>query len=708
MAAVERLESVQVRIVLRGVDCPSCAAKIERAVGHLAGVENAALDFATGVLHVRALPENSDQLVARVRDVVSQLEPDVVVSQEDAKGTTSHRRSSVDGYKEPGPEWVRLGVGMAMYAGAMLWPGSASLALFIASYVILGGPTLRRAMRNMMRGQVFDENFLMSIATLGAFALGEYPEAVAVALFYEIGETLQTLAVGQSRRSIMELVDVRPEQANLLEASGAINVVSPDDIRPGQHILIKPGERVPLDGDVLDGHSLVDTAALTGEPMPREVLRGDEVLAGFVNQTGALTVRVTRPYAESTIARILRLMEDASARRAPTERFITRFARYYTPLVVLLAAALALVPPLLFGRSWNTWVYSSLVFLVASCPCALLVSVPLGFFGGIGGAARRGILVKGANFLEGLTRAHTVVFDKTGTLTRGILKVTEVKPEDGISSEELLTLAAAAESYSLHPAAQCVRQAAGSGRESVDISDFTEVAGEGVICRLDGNLVGVGSDRLMSRLGVAVPDQDNIGGTLVHVAVDGIYQGYVAVSDELKPDAHETVQGLRRSGVQRIAMLTGDRPAVADTVGKLLGLDEVQSNLLPDQKVKELERLAASTSGTLVFVGDGLNDAPVLARADVGVAMGGTGSDVAIEAADVVLMTDEPSRLVEAIRIARRTRAIVWQNVCLALTVKGVVLAMGSTATATLWAAVFADVGVALLAVLNSMRAIRG
>jgi Cd2+/Zn2+-exporting ATPase len=601
---------------------------------------------------------------------------------------------------------VRLAIGAVLFGAAIFGRGPWDPWLYMAAYLTLGGPTLWHAIRGGSRGRLFSESFLMSVATMGAIAIGEYPEAVAVMLFYEIGEMLQEAAAGRSRRSIKSLIDVRPEYANLLESDDTVSVVEPQQIVPGQRIIVRPGERVPLDGEIMQGRSFVDTAALTGESVPRQVGPGSTVLSGFVNQTGLLTIQVSTEFSESAVARILRLVEDAGAHKAPTERFISRFARFYTPAVVAMAAILALIPPLLFQGSWQTWGYRALLFLVISCPCALVVSVPLGFFAGLGAAARRGILIKGASFLEGLHSIHTVAFDKTGTLTEGVFSVTAVRAQPGTSADELLQLAVLAEQHSLHPIAESLRQAYGEPVIDQNVSDSSEIAGEGVTCRIGADEVAVGNSRLMAHLGVQITETGGDAATLVHVARNRRYMGHIVISDRLRPDAPRAIEELRELGVERIAMLTGDRRTVAEAIGERLGIDTVRSELLPDGKVAHLEQLKEGSLGRVLFVGDGLNDAPVLARADVGVAMGGLGAEAALEAADIVLMTDEPSRLAEAITIARRTRLIVWQNILLAFIVKGTVLALGGLGIASLWQAVFADVGVALLAVLNSSRLI--
>ncbi|MGI0484248.1 heavy metal translocating P-type ATPase [Pantanalinema rosaneae CENA516] len=581
----------------------------------------------------------------------------------------------------------------------------AEYAVLIPAYLTSGWGVLTTAGRNIVRGRIFDENFLMTIATLGAIAIHELPEAVGVMLFYQVGELVQGYAVGRSRRSIRALLEVRPDTANL-KVNGDVRSVSPETVAIGDLVLVRPGEKVPLDGEILEGKSQVNTAALTGESVPRTLRVGDWVLAGMVNQSGALTIRVTRRFADSSIARILELVENARSRKADTEKFITRFARYYTPVVVFLSLAIALLPPLLIpGATAATWTYRALVLLVISCPCGLVISIPLSYFGGIGGAARRGILVKGSTFLDALTQVKTVVFDKTGTLTQGNFQVTDVIPYNGFSPQQLLELAAQAGSQSNHPVAQSIRDAHGKHVDGANLQNYEEIAGHGIRATVNGRTVLSGNDRLLHR--EAIPhDVCVVEGTVAHLAVDGEYSGRILIADELKADAITAIQALHWEQIQTV-MLTGDNQSVADAIARQLGIDRYQAELLPEEKLTALESLMASVNSThhkIAFVGDGINDAPVIARADVGIAMGGLGADAAIETADVVIMTDAPSKVAEAIVIARRTLRIVWQNIILALTVKGIFIALGAIGLATLWEAVFADVGVALLAVLNASR----
>ena len=595
-----------------------------------------------------------------------------------------------------------------LFAVALLLPTEGWLRLFtfLIPYAVIAWDVLWRAVRNIAHGQVFDENFLMSLATVGALATGEYPEAVFVMLFYQVGELFQSYAVDQSRKSITSLMDIRPDYANI-EVDGQLRQVDPEDVAVGDTIVIKAGERIPLDGVVLEGTSNVDTAALTGESLPREAQPGDDVISGCVNLSGLLRVRVTKAFEESTVAKILDLVENSSSKKAKAENFITKFARYYTPAVVLAAVALALLPPLFTSIQWVDSIQRALNFLVVSCPCALVISVPLSFFGGIGGASKNGILVKGGNYLEVLAKTELVVFDKTGTLTRGVFNVTAIHP-DHCGEAQLLELAALAESYYDHPISRSLKEAYGKELDASRVSNVEELSGRGVRATVDGRQICAGNDKLMEDIGVSWHPCHRVG-TTVHVASDGVYLGHIVISDEVKPDAKEAITALKACGVRRTVMLTGDAKAVGESVAQELGLDEVHTQLLPADKVTRVEALLGEVSpkGALAFVGDGINDAPVLSRADIGIAMGGLGSDAAIEAADIVLMDDKPSKLADAIRIARRTLAIVRQNIVFALAVKFLVLALSAAGVANMWEAVFADVGVSVIAILNAMRALK-
>ena len=579
------------------------------------------------------------------------------------------------------------------------------LTAFLVPYGIAGWEVLWRALRNIFRGQVFDENFLMAVATVGAFCIGEYLEGVAVMLFYQVGELFQDVAVTRSRRSISELMDIRPDYANLQTENG-LRRVDPQQVRPGEWVVVKAGEKIPLDGRVLEGDTTLDTAALTGEPLPREVRPGDEVISGCVNLSGVITVEVSKEFGESTVSKILDLVENSAGKKAKAEHFITRFARIYTPAVVICAVLLAIVPPLFLG-GWSGWIERGLIFLVISCPCALVISIPMSFFGGIGGASKKGILVKGGNYLEALARTGIVVFDKTGTLTKGSFTVTAVHP-DRISREELLELAALAEGFSDHPISRSIKKAYGRRIDEERIANVREIAGRGIESYVDGKRVCAGNGRLMEQEGVAWRECHRAG-TVVHVAIDGLYAGHIVISDEIKPDAAQAISALRQGGVRKVVMLTGDAPSAAEQVGKALALDEVQAGLLPGDKVERVESLLCQKTGkeTLAFVGDGINDAPVLSRADIGIAMGGMGSDAAIEAADIVLMDDQPSKIAEAVSISRKTLRIVKENIMFAVGVKILVLLLGAAGLANMWAAVFADVGVSVLAILNASRALR-
>jgi len=580
-------------------------------------------------------------------------------------------------------------------------------AVFAAAYIISGGDVVLQAGKNIIKGRVFDEFFLMSIATIGAFALGEYAEAVAVMLFYKTGEYFQERAVSRSRRSISKLMDIRPDYANL-RIDGEIKTVSPETVNIGDIIIVKPGEKVPLDGIVIEGESMLDTAALTGESVPRRAAVSDTVLSGFVNQNGLLTIEVTQTYGESTAAKIIDLVENAAGKKAPTERFITKFAKYYTPAVVGLAVLIAIIPPLLLSGEWSDWLRRGLIFLVISCPCALVISIPLGFFGGIGGASKKGVLVKGGNYLEALSNPDIVVFDKTGTLTKGVFEVVEMIPADGFTHDEVLKTAALAEAYSNHPIALSILRKYGTDIDKENLTGYSEEAGFGVSVTSDGKVILAGSKKLMEREQITFRESQSPG-TKVYVAANGQYMGCIIIADEIKPDSGAAVRLIKALGVRKTVMLTGDDPVIANEVAKELKIDEVFGGLLPQEKVEKVEALLLQKrqKGKLIFIGDGINDAPVLAIADVGVAMGGLGSDAAIEAADVVLMTDEPSKLFDAINTARYTRKIVWQNIIFALGIKALFLVLGAFGVASMWEAVFADVGVALLAVLNAMRVMR-
>lgn len=690
-------------LFLQGLGCAHCAQKIEESVAKLEEVLAVRVNFTTSTMALEMDPEVDFHRVLReIKKIVNNIESEVVV-QEKLPENEEFSELAVEKKK-----LLKLGVGGILFLLALLFEFSfpVELGFYLLSYILVGGEIIKKACINIARGQVFDENFLMFIATVGAFLIREFPEAVAVMLFYQIGETFQDLAVNRSRKSIKALLDIRPEYANLLR-NGIEKKVDPQMVALGDVIIIKPGERVPLDGEVVEGTTFLDTVALTGESVPRKVEVGEKVLSGSINKTGVIKVKVTKEYGDSTVTKIIELVQNASNRKAPTENFISKFAAYYTPVVVFGALGLAFIPLLVIdGAQISDWVYRALVFLVVSCPCALVISIPLGFFGGIGGASRNGILVKGGNYLEALNYVSTVVFDKTGTLTKGVFRVSRIMPQAGFNREEVLKWAATAEVHSQHPIAKSILEAYEGNIEVEKIETYTEIAGRGVKARYEGRNLTVGNDKLMAEENIACEKVTTLG-TVVHVAVDGVYLGCLIISDEVKDDAEKTIDRLRKLGIKKQVMLTGDNREMAEQVAEKLKLDRVYAELLPDKKVEIVEELLKEQGPKekLIFVGDGINDAPVLARADIGVAMGGLGSDAAIEASDVVLMTDEPGKLVDALLIARKTKTIVWQNIVFALGVKVFVLLLGALGLATLWQAVFADVGVALIAVLNAMRA---
>lgn len=727
---------------LEGLHCANCAMKIEDKVGKLDGVASCSVNFATKTLTMVTDEEHAEAAGVAAARTVTALEPNVKLREKlggsraqsspkdsrhhghghghshdhghdhshGAADEHGHGHSHSHGEGDTRRIVIQLVLGGLLAGAGMLLPvkGVPELLLFLAAYLIAGGEVVLQAARNIARGQVFDENFLMALATIGAFAIGEYPEGVAVMLFYQVGELFQDLAVNRSRRSITALMDIRPEYAEL-KVDGGTRRVSPEEVAIGDIIVVKPGEKVPLDGVILEGSAMMDTSALTGESVPRSAEPGSTVLSGFINRNGVITVEVTQTFGESAVSKILELVQNASSNKAKTENFITKFARGYTPVVVITALLLAVVPPLLIsGATFSDWIYRALVFLVISCPCALVVSIPLGFFGGIGAASRSGILVKGSNYLEALNDVKVVVFDKTGTLTKGQFKVTGLYPAEGSNKEQLLKTAAYAESHSNHPIAESIRAAFDEAIEESAISEYNEISGHGISVNVDGKAVLAGNARLMEREGIAyqVPEQS---GTIVHIATGKQYNGYLVIADEVKEDSARAIAALKRLGITKTVMLTGDAASVAESVGRELGVDEIHAELLPQHKVEAVERLdsAKTSKEKIVFVGDGINDTPVLARADVGIAMGGLGSDAAIEAADIVIMTDEPSKIATAIHVAKRTRRIVWQNILFALGVKAIFLLLGAFGIATMWEAVFSDVGVTVLAVLNSVRSLK-
>lgn len=684
--------------VLDGLDCSNCARKIENGVKGIKGINGCAVNFAASTLTVSADGKEEQWVTNKVEKKVKSIDPHVTVRQKHIK------KSADDGYRNRMVNMlIRMAAAVILGAAAYLvQSGTIEFFLFLGAYLIIGGDIIIRAVKNIIRGQVFDEHFLMALATIGAFLIQQYPEGVAVMLFYQIGELFQGAAVSRSRKSISALMDIRPDYANLKTKNG-IEQVSSEDVQTGDIIVVNPGESIPLDGKVVQGSAMVDTSALTGESVPRKAAEGQDVMSGFINQNGVLHIEVTKGYQESAVSKILDLVQNASSRKARTENFITKFAKYYTPAVVIIAVLLAFVPPLvLSGAALSDWVYRALIFLVISCPCALVVSIPLGFFGGIGAASKAGVLVKGSNYLEALNQVKYAVFDKTGTLTKGSFEVTEIKPAEGFTKDRLLEAAAYAELHSQHPIAESVRKAYGKMLSSDEIESYEEISGHGIFAKVNGTEILAGNKKLMEREQIEdVPDEN--AGTIVHVAVDQRYAGAIIIADEIKEDAAQAVADLKSLGIKQTAMLTGDSKQTGEAVGKQLGIGEVYAELLPQDKVAQVEALEAKLlpSEKLIFVGDGINDTPVLARADIGVAMGGLGSDAAVEAADIVLMTDQPSKIAEAIRIAKRTRRIVWQNIGFALGVKAIFLILGAFGIATMWEAVFSDVGVTLLAVAD-------
>jgi Cd2+/Zn2+-exporting ATPase len=698
------------RFSVKNLDCASCAAKIENGLKTVVGVEDAVIDLASLTLHVRAKD------IARIVEEVRKIEPEVEIVPKSEKASSHEHHEESGKIKFKRELWILI-VATALFILQLFFENwfhrehfsILEIAIVISAYLMAGWNVLLGALKTIRKGTLFDENVLMMIATVGALAIHAYSEAIGVMIFYKVGELLQTSAVSRSRRSIRALLAAKPDKA-VIKASDGYHEVAPESVAVGDLILIKPGEKIPLDGIILTGNSQLDSSALTGEFVPVTARPGDTVLAGQINKSGALTVRVSRPFGESSISKIMDLVENATARKAKTEKFITTFARYYTPAVVLIAACIAFIPPLTTGASFQTWIYRALVLLVISCPCALVVSIPLGYFGGIGKASRRGILVKGANFIDALAAVKTVVFDKTGTLTRGVFKVKDVFSLNGFSKDQLLEFAAAAELHSNHPIATSIINAFNEdGRElkASMVSDHTEISGQGVKARYGDHSIMVGNDSLLHLQSIDHPKCE-FDDTVAHLVVDDNYAGYITIGDEIRPDADKALEVLKKQGVEHIAMLTGDNKSAAEAVAKRLPIDRFYANLLPENKVSIFEKLnkQSRNNGKIAFVGDGVNDAPVLARADVGVAMGALGSDAAVETADVVLMDDSPMKMAEAVSIAKQTRRIIWQNIILAFAVKGIFILFGAMGLATIWEAVFADMGTALIAVANSTRII--
>ena len=683
---------------IKNLDCAVCAGKVAAAINKLPEIDNAEIDFLTKKLSVEATTENWEKLMHKVIKTCHKIEPDCEIVMTEAAHHHCHHNDLNKLF------FIRIAITIVLGAFCFI-ADNETLKLIVAltAYFVIGYDVLWRAIRNIFRGQVFDENFLMTIATVGAFFIREYPEAIAVMLFYQVGEAFQEAAVDKSRKSIADLMNIRPDKTNVCR-DGQIVTVNPEDVAVGEEIVIRPGERIALDGVIISGKSSVNTAALTGESLPVDVEEGGEVIGGCVNISGLLKVRTTKLFSESSVARILDLVEKSAANKAKSEKFITRFARYYTPFVVLAAVCLAVLPSLLFGN-WQEWLQRALVFLIISCPCALVISVPLSFFGGIGGASKKGILVKGAEYLEKLAQCKTVVFDKTGTLTKGQFVISHIKSKD-LPEDKLLEIAAAAQWFSNHPISQSIKNKYGKMIDEKRISKSEELASHGVHAVVDGKDVYAGNKRLMEQIGVICDNVSHVG-TEVHLAIDGKYAGYILISDEVREEAAFTVNTLKRMGIKKTVMLTGDRREAGEAVAELLKIDEAFTQLLPEHKVECIERLEAEGDGPLMFVGDGINDAPVLARADVAVAMGGLGSDAAIEAADIVLMEDKLSRLATAVKIARKTMVIVRENIVLALGIKMLILILGAFGFAGMWLAVFADVGVSVIAILNAMRTLR-
>ena len=692
----------ELQLTLEGLNCANCARKIEEKVGKMEGVKESNLNFTTTTLNVKLERKvKEEHAINEIKKIVEALEPHVKVEKK-VSGKTNVQRAKF----EVKPTLI---IGTILYLIAVIgdFKGALALILFVASYLLIGGKVVLTAIKNIARGQLFDENFLMTVATIGAFSISEYPEAVAVMLFYETGETIQGYAVNKSRSSISSLMDIRADYANII-IDGKEKKVSPETVKVEDIILVKPGEKIPLDGIVVEGESFVDTSALTGESVPRKIAVNDEILSGGINTNGVLKVKVTKKFGESTVSRILEMVENAANKKANTEKFITKFAKVYTPIVVALAILIAVVPSIFIKDAlFSTWLYRALVFLVVSCPCALVVSVPLGFFAGIGGASKKGVLVKGSNYLELLKDLETVVFDKTGTLTEGVFTVTEINTNN-IQKEKLIEVAAMAESFSNHPIAISIIKEYGKEIDKEVIEEYEEIAGHGIKAVINNEEILIGNAKLMNQFNISYNEVDSIG-TVVYCAINGEFKGSIVISDKIKENAAEALINLKAAGVKKTVMLTGDNKKTAEKVGEKVNIDEVHSELLPLGKVKEVEKLlkASNKNGRLAFVGDGVNDAPVLARADIGIAMGGIGSDAAIEAADVVLMKDDINALVDAINVSKKTNKILWQNIIFALGVKVIVMVLGTFGIANMWTAVFADVGVTIIAIINSTRCFR-
>ncbi len=710
---LENLAIIKKDIILNGLNCAHCAEVISEKVSKLEGIQLSNLNFINKKLSIQIKKsENEKEIIEKVIGIINDTEPglDIQINNENTKINKDIKKEAKSDIDKK--DLAKLIIGsivyiFGIYQTATGFENQFSDLLFIVAYIIVGGEVLLKAVKNIIKGRMFDENFLMSVATVGALAIGEFPEAVGVMLFYQIGEFLQGMAVGKSRKSISALMEIRPDYANL-KVGSEIKVISPEEVSVGDIIVVKPGEKVPLDGVVLDGMSMVDTSALTGESVLREVSKGDAILSGVINKNALLTIKVSKEFSESTVAKILDLVENASSKKSKTENFITKFSKYYTPIVVISALLIAVIPPIIIPDAlFSDWLYRGLIFLVVSCPCALVLSIPLSFFSGIGFASKNGILIKGSNYLEALRDVDTVVFDKTGTLTKGVFKVTKVNPVE-ISEDKLLEYAAFAEANSNHPIAKSILSYYDEKIDLDKIASYEEIAAYGIKISYNNEHILAGNEKLMRKENIFYSQAKEVG-TVVYIAVNQVYRGYIVISDEIKDDSIEAIKQLKSIGIKEIVMLTGDNDKVASSIAKELGVDKVYSNLLPGDKVEKLEEIykGKSEKEKVIFVGDGINDAPVLARADVGIAMGALGSDAAIEAADVVLMTDEPIKIAKAIKIASKTNKIVWQNIIFALGVKIIVLILSAGGIATMWEAIFADVGVALIAVLNAMRAMK-
>ena len=695
-------------LMLNGLTCAHCASVIDEKVKHIDGVKNSNLNFTNKKLSVEIDCDNEEKIIKNIIDIINDPEPGLdiqIEGQREIKEDKTQR--SIKNNEKLNLLKIIAGVIVFIFAFYEEIAGREnkySLLIFLVAYLLVGSDVLYKALRNITKGRIFDENFLMSVATIGAIAIGEPSEAVGVMLFYKIGEYLQELAVGKSRKSISELMQIRPDMANL-KLGNTIKVVNPEDVNIGDYIIVKPGEKVPLDGVVIEGSSMMDTSALTGESVLRTVKKGDNLLSGFINKNALLTVQVTKDFSESTASKILDMVENASSKKSKTENFISVFSRYYTPIVVGLALLIAILPPIFMqGATFSEWIHRGLIFLVVSCPCALVLSIPLSYFSGIGVASKQGVLIKGSNYLEALRYVDTVVFDKTGTLTEGVFDVVKVKPIN-ISEDELIKFASIAEVNSNHPIAKSILNYYNKEIDLNKMEEYEEIAAHGIRVKYENNIILAGNEKLMASNNIKIEKSTDVG-TVVYIAINNEFKGYIVIADKIKTDSEEAIRLIKEQGIKETVMLTGDNKEVANSVAKKLKLDKVFSNLLPNEKVEKIEELYKNRTEKekIAFVGDGINDAPVLARVDVGIAMGGLGSDAAIEAADVVIMTDEPSKIAQGIKISKKTYKIVWQNIIFALGIKIIVMILGATGLASMWEAVFADVGVALIAVLNAMR----